>query len=335
MKILVTGGGGFIGRAIAKRLKLEGHDVISFSRKDYPELAEANIQHKRGNLSSFHSLKDAAKDVDVMIHTAAKASIWGRKEDFWESNVLGTENVLQVCRALGIRYLVFTSSPSVVFSGQDQEGLNEKELGYPSSYLSEYSRTKAEAEKRVLAANSPTLATIALRPHIVWGPGDPHFLPKIITRARANRLWLIEGGENKIDTLFLHNAVDAHLYALKALINKPVEVSGKPYFITNGEPMPLRVFLNKMLAAGSYPEVTRSIPKNLAWLIAVMNEKIYQMLGIQKEPLLTRFVVKEMSSAHWYSIEAAKKDLGYKPSVSIDEGMRQIKNSLRPQIQEL
>ena len=184
MKALVTGGGGFLGSAIVRRLVARGDTVRTFQRGYYPELDTLGVESIRGDLTDYVAVKKAVCDIDVVFHVAAKAGVWGRYRDYHASNVVGTRNTLEAASGAGVAKFVFTSSPSVVFDGSDENGITEA-VSYPGKYLAYYPRTKAEAEKRVLAASSPTFATIALRPHLLWGPGDPHLVPRIVSDRKS------------------------------------------------------------------------------------------------------------------------------------------------------
>ena len=212
MKLFVTGGGGFLGLAIVRQLCAQGHEVVTFSRGNYPALEQLAVKHFRGDLSEYALLKQAMMGCEAVFHVAAKTGIWGKYEDFYKANVIGTENVLRACRELGIRNLIFTSSPSVVYDGKDSEGQNES-LPYPKKYDAYYPQTKAIAERLVMAANNASLKTVSLRPHLIWGPEDPHFLPRLFEKARAGKLRIIGTAPNLVDCIYVDNAAKAHLQA--------------------------------------------------------------------------------------------------------------------------
>jgi nucleoside-diphosphate-sugar epimerase len=204
----------------------------------------------------------------------------------------------------------------------------DESVPYPTHFEAHYPHTKALAEQLVLQANSPTLATVALRPHLIWGPGDNHLLPRLIARAKAGQLRRIGTQPKLVDTVFIENAADAHLLAADALAPGAV-CAGKAYFISNGEPVELWEMVNRMLAAASLPPVTRSVPGWLAMAMATMFEATNKLTGSDREPRLTRFAVREMSTAHWFNIAAAKRDFGYVPRVSTEEGLRRLTEHLK------
>lgn len=330
MKVFITGGGGFLGKAIIRNLLKENYEVISYSRNDYPELKSLGVEHRQGDLSDKNRLTAAMKDCQAVIHTAAKAGIWGPYQEFYQANVIGTQNVLTACRENHIDRLVYTSSPSVVHPGVGGlEGADES-LPYPDHFEAFYPQTKAEAEKLVLQNNTAELSTVALRPHLIWGPEDPHFLPRFLARARAGRLRLVGTAEALVDTVYVDNAAEAHILALQRL-NSASIIAGKAYFITQGQPLPIKNFINELLKAGGLPPVTRKIPVGLAYLLGGLLEKTYTQFKLSGEPMMTRFLVHQLSTPHWFDISAAKRELNYTPSVSLEEGMSRLTQWLQSQ----
>jgi nucleoside-diphosphate-sugar epimerase len=311
---------------VCKQLVAAGYTVCAFNRNRYTVLDELNVEQRIGDISNLDSVVDAVKDVDAIAHSAGKVGAWGKLEDFYETNVRGTDNVLAACELHEIRKLVFTSSGTVVHNGGDLEGIDES-APYASQFSSPYAQTKALAEQRVLAANGKELATVALRPHFVWGPGDPNFLPRILKQARSGRLRLIGKTAKKIDTTYIDNAASAHVLALQKIdIGSPI--AGKKYFISQGEPITHETLINSWLRADGFPPETRRISLGLAEFIGAALETTYQTLRIQQEPPLTRFIVEQLSTAHWFNIDAARNDLGYAPTVTLAEGMARLSQFL-------
>jgi nucleoside-diphosphate-sugar epimerase len=327
MRALVTGGGGFLGGAIVRRLLARGNEVRSFARGDYPALQALGVDVRRGDLADAAAVARAVEGCDVVFHVAAKAGIWGRYEDYHRINVIGTQNVLTACRRCGVRGLVYTSSPSVVFDGRDMEGVDES-APYSDHFDAHYPQTKALAEQLMLKANGADLATVALRPHLIWGPGDNHLGPRILARARAGKLRRIGRQNKRVDSLYIDNAADAHLLAAERL-RPGAAVAGRAYFITQGEPLPLWDLINRILAAADLPPVTRPVPAWAAFSVGWVLEHGYRLLGWHDEPPLTRFLARELSAAHWFNIDAARRDLNYHPAVSIDEGMDRLRRFLQ------
>jgi nucleoside-diphosphate-sugar epimerase len=327
--VLVTGGGGFLGRAIAGLLLGRGDRVRVLGRSDQPALRAAGAEVRCGDVADPRVVAAAVDGCDAVIHTAARVGSWGPAREFQETNVGGTENVIAACRAHGIRRLVYTSSPSVAHGGGDAEGIDESHP-YPARFAAHYPRTKAIAERLVLAANGPGLATVALRPHLIWGPGDTQLLPRVVARAAAGRLRLPGRGDNLVDCTYIDNAAAAHLLALDRLAAG--DCAGRAYFISQGTPLPFGELLNRMLAAAGFPPVTKRISPRGLYLAGCLAEAAYTVLGIRdREPPVTRFVARQLTTAHWFDISAARRDLGYVPRVSIDEGLRRLAAVLRAQ----
>lgn len=320
-KILVTGGGGFLGQAIVRQLSDQGHDVTSFSRSHHPQLAAAKVKQIYGDLTNAGSVKDAVRGMDVVFHVAAKAGVWGAFDDYSRVNVTGTNHVITACKSCLVPTLIYTSSPSVVFDGSDIEGGDES-IPYPDRYHAPYPQTKAMAEKRVIDAAGKSLKTIVLRPHLIWGPGDNHLVPRIIARAKSLRQ--VGGGTNRVDTIYIDNAARAHILAMQALEKNPA-LSGHVYFISDDAPISLWTMVNRILEAGGCPPVSKRISPRLAYGLGTILEWGYRSLKLSGEPRMTRFVARELATSHWFDISAAKRDLGYEALISIDEGMRRLK----------
>ncbi len=322
--ILVTGGGGFLGSAIVKRLVKQGASVVSFSRNKHAELKSLNVPQIQGDISEQDALARAVQGKDVVFHVAAKPGVWGDYRDFYLPNVTGTQNVIAACLKHGVSRLVYTSSPSVVFDGSDMEGVDET-VPYPRRFHSYYPQTKALAEQAVVQASGLTqkrkLKTIILRPHLIWGPGDNHLVPRII--ARASQLRQVGDGQNKTDTIYIDNAADAHILAAEKLAVNAA-LSGRIYFISQGEPILLWEMINAILNAADLPPVQKTISHRTAWIIGAFLEGVYKLFNISKEPRMTRFVADELATSHWFDISAARNDLGYKPKVSTQEGLERL-----------
>lgn len=326
-QVLVTGGGGFLGRAIVEHLLSAGYAVRSYARGDYPELRQRGVKVIRGDLNDLDAVQRACDGCAVVFHNAAKAGFWGDHESFYGPNVTGTQNILAACGRAGVGRLVFTSSASVVFGDADMEGVDES-VPYPSHPRSPYTATKAEAERLVLAADSsPALRTISLRPHLIWGPGDTQIIPRILAQARAGKIMRVGAGKNIVDTTYIDNAAAAHLLAAAALKDNR-HASGRAYFISNGEPVNLWDFVNRILAMAGIPPVRRGIPKSLAVLLGGMIEKIHLALNLSGEPRMTSFLAEELATSHWFDISAARRELKYEPQVSMEEGLRRLQSWL-------
>ena len=324
MRILVTGGGGFLGSSICRQLAALDHEVIAFQRSPADHLESAGVTSARGSVTAFEELRVAAEGCAAIIHTAGKAGVWGDPAEYHRINVGGTENVIRVCRELAIPILVHTSSPSIVHTGGDIGGADES-LPIADRFSAPYPESKALAEKRVIAANSDGLSTTALRPHLIWGPGDPHILPRLAAKARGGRLAL-PGPDKIIDTIFVENAAQAHVDALFELTNAR-RCAGKAYFVTNNEPLPQGEIIRRLLAAMGIRVTIRAVPVGIARTAGFLCETAWRTLGLKSEPPVTRFSVEQLATAHWFDTSAAEKDFGYTPGISIDEGLKRLKES--------
>jgi len=327
VKILVTGGGGFLGSAIARKLVARGDAVRVLARGEYPALTELGVETMRGDISNYRAVEAAVNGCGAVIHTAAKAGVWGPYLDYYDTNFIGTQNVLNACRRQEIPKLVYTSTPSVAFAGRDQNGTDESEP-YPKKFLAHYPKTKAMAEQLVLAANGPNVSTVALRPHLLWGPNDTQLVPRIIERARAGKLRIVGNGEQKVDATYIENAADAHLLALDR-IGPEAACAGKAYYISNGEPMPIGEIINRILDAAELPPAKHHVSPGLAYTAGRLMEWGYRLLRLEDEPPMTRFVARQLATAHWYDISAARAELGYEPRVTMEEGFQRLRDSLR------
>jgi len=324
-EILVTGGGGFLGKAIVKQLVENGETVTSFSRGYYPELKALGVKQIQGDLGDRDAVTNALEGMDLVFHVAAKAGVWGRYNEYYVPNVLGTKNIIDACRLHQVGRLVYTSSPSVVFDGHDMEGVNES-VPYPAKSHNNYTKTKTIAEKEITQAANQGLNVITLRPHLIWGPEDPHLVKRIVER--AHKLVRVGNKNSFVDTIYIDNAAEAHILAAKSLLEKP-ELSGKIYFISNSEPVPIWDIVNGILQAAGLDPITKTVPHKLVWTVGAVLEFVYKVFMLKGEPVMTRFVADELATAHWFDITAAKTDLGYIPRVSIQEGLSRLQQWMR------
>jgi nucleoside-diphosphate-sugar epimerase len=320
--VLVTGGGGFLGTALVRLLRQRGLVVRSLARRFYPHLEVLGVEQLQGDIADARTVERAVAGSTTIFHTAAKAGIWGPRAEYERINVAGTRNVISAAMARGARRIIFTSSPSVIFNGSDLAGVNES-MPYPIRYEAAYPETKARAEKLILAASGPALATISLRPHLIWGPGDNNLLPRIIARAERGQLRRIGGGDPVIDPIYIDNAAEAHLLAADRL-EPCAAIAGRTYFVTQGETISLWEMINRLLYAARLAPVARSVWRPLALAAAGMMELAYRIAGQDDEPPMTRFLVRQLSTTHWFDITAARRDLGYEPRVSIAEGLHRL-----------
>ena len=326
MRALVSGGGGFLGKALCLRLRADGHEVRSISRGRYGELEVAGVLCRQADISQdLTAVSDAFEGVDVLFHTASKVEMWGHYSDFFEVNVLGTGRIIEACRRHGIKRLVYTSSPSVIADGTNLRGIDEN-YPYPKRYMAHYPATKAIAEREVLRANGKELYTAALRPHLIWGPGDTHLTATILARAAAGRLVRVGNGRNIVDLTFIDDCVDAHLCAASALESNP-GARGRAYFISQGDPVSLWGWIDELLERNGAPRIKRSLPFWAAMTAAFCCEAGAKFRGGGALPLLTRFLVSEMATDHYFNISAARRELGYAPKLSVAQAMDRLFHS--------
>jgi nucleoside-diphosphate-sugar epimerase len=326
--VLVTGGGGFLGTALVRMLRERGLPVRSLARRSYPHLERLGAEQIQGDIADAQVVAAAVQGCATIFHTAAKAGVWGAEKEYHRTNVEGTRNIIAACRRAGAKRIVFTSSPSVVFNGRDLPGVDES-APYPSRFEAAYPRTKALAEQIVLQSNCESLAATSIRPHLVWGPGDNNLLPRIIARAKRGRLRRIIGRNAPlIDPVYIANAALAHILAAERL-EPGSAVAGRAYFVTQGETIPLWEMIDHLLAAAGLPPVKQTVALPLAIAGAGLLELTYRLARRADEPPMTRFLARQLSSTHWFNIDAARRDLGYEPRVSIAEGLDRLQKWMR------
>jgi nucleoside-diphosphate-sugar epimerase len=260
--------------------------------------------------------------IDAVFHVAALAGIWGKWDLYYKANVLGTENVIHACRRNRIPVLVYTSTPSVVFNGNDIINGDES-LPYPSRFLCNYARSKMQAEQMVLSVPQNQLLTCAIRPHLIWGPGDPHLIPRLIQRGREGRLKIVGDGANMVDITYIDNVAYAHILAAKNLFTRQT-AAGKAYFIGQEEPVNLWTWINELFVSLNIQPVTHKVSLSAASKIGWILENFSTMLKRDKEPKMTRFLAEQLAKSHFFSHLRAQHDIGYHPLVSIEEGMKRL-----------
>ncbi len=323
MHALVTGAGGFLGQYIVEQLIARGDRVRGLGRTRSPALDALGVEFVAADLRDRDATIAACRGIEVVFHVAGLAGICGPWKLFHGINAQGTAHVLEGCRVHGVGRMVYTSSPSVVFDGRDQRGINES-APYPHRWRCHYPHSKALAEQMVLAANgSGTLATCALRPHLIWGPRDRHLIPRLLKRAQSGRLRRVGDGRNLIDMVYVENAAVAHLQAADAL-RPGSAVAGRAYFISQGEPVNCWQWIDAILALAGIGPVTKSVSLATAWSAGAVCEMVYAALGLQREPPMTRFLALQLGRSHYFDITRARRDFGYQPHVSTAAGMRRL-----------
>ena len=323
--VFITGASGFIGGQIAERLISEGRRVRVLTRRPSTELEKFGVEVIVGDLESPGALYRGCDGAVTVFHVAGRVGVWGPAEDFYRVNVEGTRNVIAACHTAGVKRLIYTSSPSVIYNGNDFAGVDESAplctaapCAYPSS--------KAAAEKLISEAHSDELATVSLRPHLVWGLGDKNIVPRLLALAAMGKLKIVGSGQNKVDITHITNVVDAHLLAEQALVNV---AGGKAYFITNGEPVVLWDWVNQLLRGLGRPELTKRVSLKSAHRIGGIMETLWRVLPLSGEPPMTRFVAKELATDHWFDIAAARRDLGYNPRITMAAGTAELIEHLK------
>ena len=324
MKVLITGGGGFLGSSLAKKLLSLGNEVTILGRRSYPEF-EKMFYCIQTDVRDLSSVVKALEGQEVVFHTAAIPGIWGDYKDFYRTDVQGTQNVIFACHKNKVKKIIYTSSPSVVFGQKDIEGVGEK-TSYPDEYLCHYPKTKAIAEQMVMEANGcKGLATVCIRPHLIWGPGDPYLLPRIVERVKNRKLIRVGEGTNLVDMTYIDNAVEAHIKACENLdLNSPV--AGKCYFVSDDKPVLLWEWIELVLIRLKLPGATKSISFKHAFRLGGILEIFYKIFRIKKEPPMTRFLATQLAKSHYFNITQSKKDFGYKPLVTNEEGIKRLVN---------
>ncbi|MBL8818763.1 MAG: NAD-dependent epimerase/dehydratase family protein [Planctomyces sp.] len=321
--MLVTGGGGFLGLYIVEQLLAQGHQVRVYCRGRYEALQRPGVEVVQGDLRDAAAVSAACRNISAVFHVAAIPGVWGPWKRYYETNTLGTSNVIAGCRENGVARLIYTSSPSVVFDGADQIDADES-LPYPSSWLCHYPHSKALAEQEVLASNdSQNFRTISLRPHLIWGPRDNHLMPRLIQRAVSGRLRQVGDGKNVVSISYVENAAAAHIQAEERLRTSTVP-AGKPYFINEPESVNLWSWVNDLLKRAGLSPVRRTISFQSAYRIGAVLETAFGVLRLSGEPPMTRFVAQQLAGSHSYSIRRAVEDFGYAPPVTMEEGIRRM-----------
>jgi len=328
MHALVTGGGGFLGRYIVEQLVQRGDRVRVLSRRRYPELDILGVESREGDIRDAASVSAACEGMETVFHTAAVPGVWGPWSLYYETNTRGSENVLTSCRRAGVSRLVYTSSPSVVYDGRPHEGADET-LPYPTKFPCHYPHSKALAEQMVLRANgSDGLATVALRPHLIWGPRDNHLLPRLVHRAKSGRLRRVGKGKNRVSMSYVENAAAAHLQASDAL-HPGAACAGKAYFINEPEPVVLWDWISELLERAGLGRVTTFVPYPVAFAAGCLLEWGSLLLRRREEPLMTRFLASQLATSHWYRVDAAMRDFGYRCVVGSGDAMDRTTPDLR------
>jgi nucleoside-diphosphate-sugar epimerase len=319
VKVLVTGASGFLGQATAAAVRDAGHEVRTFQRRPS---GVPGVQDVAGTMTDDAAIARAVDGVEAVVHLAAKVSLAGDPADFARVNVEGTRSLLRAARAAGVGRFVLVSSPSVAHTGSSLVGADAGPAE-PSRARGDYARTKAAAELLALDADAPDLAVVAVRPHLVWGPGDTQLVGRIVERARAGRLPLLDSGAALIDTLYVDNAATAMVAALERVTDDGVH--GNAYVVTNGEPRPVADLLAGICTASGVRPPQWHVPAAVARAAGSVVEAVWRVRPGEDEPPMTRFLAEQLSTAHWFDQRRTRQDLRWSPSVSIDEGLGRLR----------
>jgi nucleoside-diphosphate-sugar epimerase len=315
VKVLVTGATSLLGRTTAERLRVRGDEVTAMQRRP----SGIGCREILGDIADPAAVSRAAAGQDVIVHLAAKVDVIGPWRDYLETNVRGTRHVLAACRSAGIGRLVYVSSPSVAHVGSALVGSGAGRAD-PEHARGRYARSKAIAELDVLAVDSPQLAVLAVRPHLVWGPGDTQLVGRIVERAAAGRLPVIGSGAALIDTTYVDNAGAA----LLAAVDSCGRVHGEALVVSNGEPRPASELITRICSAAAVPGPRGRVPLPLAWLAGAAVEAIWAGTARQGTPPITRFLAEQLATAHWFDQRHTREVLRWQPEVSLDQGFTRL-----------
>jgi 2-alkyl-3-oxoalkanoate reductase len=320
VRVLVTGASGFLGGAVARGLIATGHEVTVLQRSP----SGLQCREVLGDILDGGAVGEALQGVEAVIHLAAKVAVSGAHSEFTRVNVTGTTTLLEASRAAGVRRFVHVSSPSVAHAGSPLVSAGAG-LANPDTVHGSYSRTKAASEIIALAADCPGFAVVAIRPHLVWGPGDEQLVGRIVTRANAGRLFLIDEGVALIDTTYIDNAVTALMASMEHAPDSVVH--GRAFVVSNGQPRTVAELLTRMAVAGGATAPTRSIPYRLAWLAGWVAERVWRVHPRRDQagdPPMTTFLAEQLATAHWFDQREARRALCWEPTVGLDEGFERL-----------
>ena len=321
MKVLVTGTGSLLLGGVASELLRRGDEVVCLQRRPAAFMGHQNAHEVLADICNSDAVALAAKGCDAIIHGAARVGVVGSQKEFYDTNVLGTENILRAAEQQSISRLVFVSTPSVAHTGASLVGApaGRAEIGRSRSY---YAESKAIAERTVLNARNSQLAVVAIRPHLVWGPGDTQLVGRIVERAKSGRLAVVGTGNALVDSTYIDNAISAHIAALDAL-HIGSACDGKAYVVSNGEPRTVNELMRSMCESAGVPFEPRHLSLTLGIRLGALVERLWPLMQ-SSEPPITRFIAEQLGTAHWFDQRVVHNDLKWAPSVTLDEGFKQL-----------
>jgi nucleoside-diphosphate-sugar epimerase len=321
VKVLVTGTGSLLLGGVASELLRRGDEVVCLQRRPAAFMGHQNAHEVLADICNSDAVALAAKGCDAIIHGAARVGVVGSQKEFYDTNVHGTENILRAAEQQSISRLVFVSTPSVAHTGDSLVGApaSQAEIGRSRSY---YAESKAIAERTVLNARNSQLAVVAIRPHLVWGPGDTQLVGRIVERAKSGRLAVVGTGNALVDSTYIDNAISAHIAALDAL-HIGSSCDGKAYVVSNGEPRTVNELMRSMCESAGVPFEPRHLSLTLGIRLGSLVERLWPLMQ-SSEPPITRFIAEQLGTAHWFDQRVVHNDLKWAPSVTLDEGFKQL-----------
>jgi 2-alkyl-3-oxoalkanoate reductase len=320
VKILVTGATSLLGGAVAQQLRGRGDDVTVFQRRP----AGLGVREVLGDVADRSAVDTAVAGAEVVIHAAARVTVVGPWSAFAEANIAGTANVLDAARSADVDRFVYVSSPSVANAGAALVGAPAGRAD-PESARDNYSRSKAAAELLALGADRPDFSVVAVRPHLVWGPGDTQLIGRIVSRARQGRLAVIGSGAALIDTTYIDNAADA----IVASADHAGALGGRALVVSNGQPRPVRELLNRIASAAGLAPPRLRVPVTVARVAGTVIERAWERLHREDDPPITRFLAEQLSTAHWFDQRETREALEWQPEVDLDEGFARLQSWFR------
>jgi len=322
VKVLVTGGSSLIGAGVAAALAARGNEVVVQQRTRSDRLDSLDVRQELGDIRDPDAVLAAARGCEAIVHLAAKVGVVGDWQEYRSVNVDGTNNVLAAALVHGIGRLVHVSSPSVAHGGEPiiGGGADAPVLGRTRAW---YPESKALAEIAALEATGDDLGVVAIRPHLVWGPGDTQLVGRIVERAAGGRLALVGGGRALVDTTYIDNAVSALVAALDA-VEPGARCSGRAYVVSNGEPRMIRELVEGICRAAGVPFEPKTVSLRVGRSVGAVLERAWPLLRRHDEPPLTQFLAEQLGTAHWFDPRPVEQDLGWVPSVSIDDGLSRL-----------
>jgi 2-alkyl-3-oxoalkanoate reductase len=315
VRVLVTGSTSLLGGAVAARLHARGDDVTVFQRRP----GGLGVREVLGDVADRHAVAAAIAGADVVIHAAAKVAVVGPWAEYEETNITGTANVIDAARAANVERFVYVSSPSVAHSGASLVGVPAGPAD-PDAARGNYSRSKAHAERLALAASVDAFSVVAIRPHLVWGPGDTQLIGRIVSRARQGRLALVGSGAALMDTTYIDNAAAA----IVAAADRAGELGGQAFVVSNGQPRPVRELFGAIAAAAGFAPPRLRVPARVAHAAGTVLECAWARLDRADDPPITSFLAEQLSTAHWFDQRETQRALGWRPAVSLDEGFARL-----------